>query len=197
MNFNMVRYKILKLALFESWCFILSWKWNDEGREMLVCSGVEVCDLGGRRLEAKWEEWFLERSKIFSSWIFFWKQKSWWLLEGVECCKDIRISKVFKSYEEEGRKYRLEKRSNGVRMFIMFYSGLRSKAFLYSFFPLFSSICLSKHILTFLGFIKMYEFKSNHLEVRCLLAILTFHISGYATVFCGRALSPLWSSNED
>ena len=62
----------------------------------------------------------VERGKGFSSRIRFGSSGLGFLLEGVkESYRDERRGKISKSWEEEGRKYRFEVRSNVVGRFIM------------------------------------------------------------------------------
>ena len=62
----------------------------------------------------------LERSKGFSNWIRFGDSSSRCLLEGVEaCCREEKFGKVLKSWEEEGRRFRLERRANEAGKFII------------------------------------------------------------------------------
>ncbi|RVW28981.1 hypothetical protein CK203_113189 [Vitis vinifera] len=57
----------------------------------------------------------MERSKGFSNWIRFGEFGLRCLLGGVEaCCREDKFGKVIKTWEEEGRKFRLELRANGA-----------------------------------------------------------------------------------
>ena len=61
----------------------------------------------------------LERSKGFSSWIRFGEKSLSYLLEGVEdWCRGKPSSRCLKVWEDEGRKFRLECRSNEVGRFL-------------------------------------------------------------------------------
>ncbi|RVW76027.1 hypothetical protein CK203_055303 [Vitis vinifera] len=62
----------------------------------------------------------MERSKGFSNWIRFGEFGLRCLLGGVEaCCREDKFGKVIKTWEEEGRKFRLELRANGAGRFIL------------------------------------------------------------------------------
>ena len=62
----------------------------------------------------------LERSKGFSSWIKFGEKSFSFLLEGVEdWCKGESSSRRLKVWEEGGRKYRLECRSNDAGRYLL------------------------------------------------------------------------------
>ena len=62
----------------------------------------------------------LERSKVFSSWIRFGEKSLSLLLEGVEAwCRGESNSRRLKVWEERGRKFRLECRSNVVGRFLL------------------------------------------------------------------------------
>ncbi|RVX07796.1 putative ribonuclease H protein [Vitis vinifera] len=68
--------------------------------------------------EASWI--IMERSKGFSNWIRFGEFGLRCLLGGVEaCCREDKFGKVIKTWEEEGRKFRLELRANGAGRFIL------------------------------------------------------------------------------
>ena len=62
----------------------------------------------------------MERSKGLSSWIKFGEKSLNYLLEGVEdWCRGESSSRCLKVWEEEGRKFRLECRSNEAGMFLL------------------------------------------------------------------------------
>ena len=62
----------------------------------------------------------LERSRGFSSWIQFGDGSLRRLLEGIEeCCKEEKEGRFVKVWEDEGRKFRLERRINGAGRFVL------------------------------------------------------------------------------
>ena len=62
----------------------------------------------------------LERSGGYSSWIRFGLSSLSFLLEGVEsCCRQKVEEKFAKSWEENGRRFWLEKKTNGARNYIL------------------------------------------------------------------------------
>ena len=62
----------------------------------------------------------LERSRGYSSWIRFGLSSLSFLLEGVEsCCKQKVEEKVAKRWEENGRRFCLEKKTNGAGNYIL------------------------------------------------------------------------------
>ncbi|RVX21876.1 Mitogen-activated protein kinase 16 [Vitis vinifera] len=62
----------------------------------------------------------LERSRGFSSWIWFGDGSLKRLLEGIEeCCREEKEGRVVKVWEDEGRKFKLERRVNGAGRFIL------------------------------------------------------------------------------
>ena len=62
----------------------------------------------------------LERSRGFSSWIWFGDGSLKRLLEGIEeCCREEKEGRVVKVWEDEGRKFRLERCVNGAGRFIL------------------------------------------------------------------------------
>lgn len=62
----------------------------------------------------------LERSKGFSSWIKFGEKSLSSLLEGVEeWCREESSSRILRVWEEGGRKYRLECRSNAAGRYLL------------------------------------------------------------------------------
>ena len=65
-------------------------------------------------------EVIVERSRGFSSWIRFGKWGLESLLQGVDVwCKQELFGRLVRSWEEEGRKYRLEQRSNEAGCFLL------------------------------------------------------------------------------
>lgn len=96
---------------------------------MLVCSGIEVFpNLGGgnrweatrNRLGGKLQGIILEGSRGFSSWIWFEDLSFSCLLEGVEACwREERVGRFVKCWEDEGRKFRMERRANEAGRFIL------------------------------------------------------------------------------
>ena len=80
--------------------------------KIFECS-VEVV---GRRLQGV----ILERSRGYSSWIRFGVSSFSLLLEGVEsCCRQEVEGKFAKRWEENGRRFCLEKKANGARNYIL------------------------------------------------------------------------------
>ena len=62
----------------------------------------------------------VERSRGFSSWIRFRVTSLRKCLEGLEeCCREERKGRLVKVWEEEGRKFRVERRENGVGRYIL------------------------------------------------------------------------------
>ena len=62
----------------------------------------------------------VEISRGVSSWIWFGERRLNWLLREVEdCCKGEDCEFVVKRWEEDGRKYIQEKRSNAVGRFLL------------------------------------------------------------------------------
>ena len=62
----------------------------------------------------------VERSRGFSSWIRFRVTSLRKFLEGLEeCCREERKGRLVKVWEEEGRKFRAERRENGVGRYIL------------------------------------------------------------------------------
>ena len=63
----------------------------------------------------------MERSKSFSSWIRFGEKSLSYLLEGMEAwCRGESSSRCLKVWEEGGRKFRLECRSNEAGRFLLY-----------------------------------------------------------------------------
>ena len=61
----------------------------------------------------------LKRSRGFSSWIRFGNSSLRCLLEGVAiCCREEGLGKVVKSWENEGRRFRLEMLANEAGRYI-------------------------------------------------------------------------------
>ena len=80
--------------------------------KIFECS-VEVV---GRRLQGV----ILERSRGYSSWIMFRLSSLSFLLEGVESCYRQEVEGKFaKRWEENGRRFCLEKKTNGARNYIL------------------------------------------------------------------------------
>ena len=62
----------------------------------------------------------VEMSRGFSSWIRFGVASSRKFLEGLEeCCSEEKKGRLVKVWEEEGRKFRVERRENGARRYII------------------------------------------------------------------------------
>nr|CAN79711.1 hypothetical protein VITISV_009623 [Vitis vinifera] len=62
----------------------------------------------------------VERSRGFSSWIRFGVSSLRKLLEGFEeCCREEKKGRLVKVWEEEGRKFRLERRVNGAGRYVL------------------------------------------------------------------------------
>ena len=76
---------------------------------------ILVEELGGKLKGCIWE-----RSKGFSSWIRFGEASLRCILDGVEaCCREVINRAWAFGWEEENRKYRLERRSNEAGRFIL------------------------------------------------------------------------------
>ena len=62
----------------------------------------------------------VERSRGLSSWIRFGLTSLRKFLEGLEeCCREERKGSLAKVWEEEGRKFKVERRENGVGRYIL------------------------------------------------------------------------------
>lgn len=62
----------------------------------------------------------MERSKGFSSWVYFGDLSLTRLLGGIkECCREEKEGRFVTSWENEGRKFRLERRINRVGRFVL------------------------------------------------------------------------------
>ena len=62
----------------------------------------------------------VERSRGLSSWIRFGVTSLRKFLEGLEeCCREERKGSLAKVWEEEGRKFKVERRENGVGRYIL------------------------------------------------------------------------------
>ena len=84
----------------------------------VVDSKIFEClvEVVGRRLQGV----ILERSKGYSSWIRFGVGSLSLLLEGVEsCCRKEVKGKFTKRWEENGRRFYLEKKENGAGNYIL------------------------------------------------------------------------------
>ena len=86
---------------------------------MSGCSGLKVlcsfCRGGGGKLRGIIEE----RGRSLSAWIRFGELSLRCLLEGVESfCRDEVLVRWCNSWEESGRKFKLERRSNETRRFL-------------------------------------------------------------------------------
>ncbi|RVW82379.1 hypothetical protein CK203_045100 [Vitis vinifera] len=76
---------------------------------------ISVEDVGG-----KLRGIILERCRGLSLWIRFGKSSLRCLLEGVEvCCREESFEREVRSWEEEGRKFRLERHTNEAERFIL------------------------------------------------------------------------------
>ena len=64
----------------------------------------------------------MERSRGLSSWIWFGDLSLRNLLEGFEeCCREEKEGRLVKVWEEERRKFRLDRHVNGVGRFVLFF----------------------------------------------------------------------------
>ena len=64
----------------------------------------------------------VERSRGLSSWIWFGDLSLRNLLEGFEeCCREEKEGRLVKVWEEERRKFRLDRHVNGVGRFVLFF----------------------------------------------------------------------------
>ena len=71
-------------------------------------------------LKGKLKGIIVERSRGFSSWIRFGVSSLRKLLEGFEeCCREEKKGRLVKVWEEEGRKFRLERRVNGADRYVL------------------------------------------------------------------------------
>ena len=77
----------------------------------------------------------LEKSRGFSTWIRFGDSSLRCLLEGVEvCCREERLGKVVKNWENERKRFRLKKCANEAGRYILCYGrNLEAKRFCLAF----------------------------------------------------------------
>ena len=73
-------------------------------------------DVSGERLKGI----IVEKSRGFTSWIRFGNLNLCCLLEGVEaCCRGELVQRFVKSWDDEGRKFKLESRANEAGRFLL------------------------------------------------------------------------------
>ena len=81
---------------------------------------LEMFEVSLEEVRGKLRGTIVERSRGFSSWIRFGVASLRKFLEGLEeCCREEKKGRLVKVWEEEGRKFRLERRENGAGRYIL------------------------------------------------------------------------------
>ena len=101
------------------WC-LLQLDIEMRGGKCWVVIESKTFEVSIEEVRGKLKGTIVERSRGLSSWIRFGALSLRKLLEGFEeCCREEKEGRMVKVWEEEGRKFRLERRVNGAGRYVL------------------------------------------------------------------------------
>ncbi|RVX15173.1 putative serine/threonine protein kinase IRE4 [Vitis vinifera] len=117
--FKGVNWDTLALQKFDCWFQVSSFFTLVMAKFWVVIES-KTFEVSIEEIKGKLKGIIVERSRGFSSWIRFGASSLRKLLECFEeCCREEKKGRLVKVWEEEGRKFRLERRVNGVGRYVL------------------------------------------------------------------------------